>query len=97
MVPGANTKLNNVKATGNNILSVEAYPNPSATEFTLLIPAGSKEKVTITVTDIAGRMVYEAEATGKQQFRFGNNFKPGMYIVQVIQADKKQSIKLTKE
>ena len=97
MVAGGNTKINTAKIPGNNILVAEAYPNPSTTEFTLLIPAGNKEKATITVTDIAGRKVYEAEATGKQQLRFGNNFKPGIYIVQVVQGDKKQSIKLTKE
>ena len=85
------------KVPGMNILTVEAYPNPSTTEFTLSIPGISKEKTIITVKDMVGRKVYEAIATDKQQVRFGNNLKPGTYIVQVVQGDKKQTIKLTKE
>ena len=97
MVPG-NAKVNTVNITGNNILLLEVYPNPSAAEFTLVLKNSSKEKVTITVTDVAGRKVLEASTTtGKQPFRFGNNFKPGMYIVKVVQGDKKQTIRLTKE
>jgi hypothetical protein len=57
----------------------------------------SKEKVLITVTDIPGRKVYEAEGMGKSQYRFGKEFKAGIHIVQVIQGYEKRTIKLVKE
>ena len=94
---GRTTKTNATKVSGNNILAVEAYPNPSTSEFNLVFGGTSKEKVVITVKDITGRKIYEAESDGKKQFRFGNNLKPGLYIVQVVQGNKKQTIKLTKE
>ena len=88
---------NTSKTIGNNIFSVEAYPNPSATEFTLVLTGDSKEKVAISVTDMMGRKVYESNASGKNQYKFGNDFKPGIYIAEIIQGDNKQSIRLTKE
>ena len=44
-----------------------------------------------------GRKIYQAEGNGKQQYKFGNNFNPGLYNVQVIQGNEKKSIKLVKE
>lgn len=96
----ANTnKVNTVemKVAVNNAFSVSAYPNPSAASFALTITGNSKEQVSLIVTDMAGRKVYQSEITGKQQFVFGNDLKPGIYIVNVLQGDKKQSIKIVKE
>ena len=81
----------------NDITSVIAYPNPSATEFILVLTGDRKEKALISVMDILGRKLYETNATAKQQTRFGNDLKPGIYILQILQGGKKQSIKLTKE
>lgn len=78
-------------------LKVQAYPNPTATEFMLQLDGYSNDKVVIIVTDIMGRKVYQAEGTGKQQYRFGNKFNSGLYNVQVIQGNDKKSIKLVKE
>ncbi len=79
------------------ILKIQVYPNPTANEFTLIPGSFINEKVSIRVTDVMGRIVYQAEGTGKQQYRFGNNFTSGVYLVQVILAGKKQSIRLVKE
>jgi hypothetical protein len=95
-----NTK--NVKAVAPVVptaeLKLSAYPNPSNTAFTLMLDGyNSKEKVSVTVTDLLGRKVYQTEGTGKQQYRFGGNFINGMYNVQVIQGSDKKSLKLVKE
>ncbi|MBS1734856.1 MAG: T9SS type A sorting domain-containing protein, partial [Bacteroidetes bacterium] len=86
---------NTVKAAINNTVKVTAYPNPSASEF-LLSLEGYSGKVSIVVTDMMGRQVYQTE-TSVKQFRLGNNFKPGLYNVQVIQGTEKKSIKIVKE
>ena len=95
---GGNSKGSNldVKVVNDN-LKVNAYPNPTATEFTLKLEGFGNDKVSITVTDIMGRKVYMAEGSGSLQYVFGNKFTPGIYNVQVIQGDKKQTIKLVKE
>ena len=94
---GNNAQVSTAKVPVSNMLKVQAYPNPTATAFTLVLEGFSNDKVSITVTDIMGRKVYQAEGNGKQQFRFGSLFIAGIYNVQVVQADKKQSIKLVKE
>ena len=94
-VPNAAAKTAEVPE--NNILKIKAYPNPTATEFTLQLEGFSNGKVSITVTDVMGTKVYQTEGTGTQQYKFGNKFKTGIYNVQVVQGDKKQSIKLVKE
>ncbi|MEP7164083.1 MAG: T9SS type A sorting domain-containing protein [Ferruginibacter sp.] len=92
-----NTKINAVKVSVNNVITAEAYPNPSNTEFTLVLKSNSKEKVAIIVTDIMGRKVYQAEGTAGKSYRFGNSFNAGIYMVQVMQGTNTQSIKLIKE
>jgi len=82
----------------NAAFEVQVYPNPSQSEFTLLLQGyDSQVNVIVTVTDIMGRKVYQADGTGKQQYRFGANFITGIYNVQVIQGADKKSIKLIKE
>jgi hypothetical protein len=84
--------------TEKTVLTVQAYPNPSNTEFILMLQGyDSKEKVFITVTDLLGRKVFQTDGSGKMQYKFGNNFMPGMYNIQVIQGDEKRSLKLVKE
>ena len=102
-VPGftAVNHTNNVKinaSVASAELKVQAYPNPSNTDFTLLLQGyDSKTKVSITVTDLLGRKVYQTEGTGKLQYRLGAGFMPGVYNVQVIQGTDKKSLKLVKE
>ncbi len=79
-------------------LKIQAYPNPSTAEFTLVLQGyDSKEKVSVTITDVLGRKVYQTEGTGKLQYKFGNGFIAGIYSVQVIQGNEKKSLKLVKE
>ena len=93
----ADLQNNENKELVNNLLKISAYPNPSATEFTLVITGSKKEKVSIIVSDVIGKKVYQAEVNNKQSCNFGKDFKPGLYIVQVILGDQKQNIKVIKE
>ena len=92
-----NAKANSLKIVENDILSVQAYPNPSTTEFTLVLLSSSKEKMLISVTDIMGRKIQQTEINGKDQYKFGHDLHPGIYIVQVVQGSQKRTIKLIKE
>jgi hypothetical protein len=82
----------------NSTLKIQAYPNPSNSEFNLVLAGyNSLEKVTVTVTDLLGRIVYQTNGTAKLQFMFGSNLVAGMYNVQVIQGKEVKSLKLIKE
>ena len=95
--PIAATKNAAAKAGGvNTAVKVQAYPNPSVSEFTLSLSGFAKGKVSITIVDMMGRKVGYAE-TSNSQYRFGSNLRAGIYNVLVQQGDLKQSIKLVKE
>ncbi|CAN5729381.1 hypothetical protein BH11BAC4_BH11BAC4_13090 [soil metagenome] len=85
------------KVEVNNTLKVQAYPNPTASEFILNLQGYSNDRISIIVTDIMGRVVFQTTGNGKQQYRFGNKFNAGLYNVQVIQGTEKKTIKLIKE
>lgn len=92
------SRSENMLVTGSNDVSIAGiYPNPSNAEFTLQLKNNSMNKVAIIVTDILGRKVYQAEGNAAKPYRFGNDFMPGTYILQVIQGASKESIKLIKE
>lgn len=76
--------------------TVSVYPNPSATAFVLTLPGAGNDKAVITVKDITGRKMSEAIANGKT-FVFGKDLKAGVYLVQIVQAGRQQSIKVIKE
>jgi hypothetical protein len=80
-----------------SVLKVSAYPNPATDAFSIQLQSNSKEKVKITVTDLLGRKVFQAEGNATQIYKFGNDLKPGMYLLQAVQGTEKQSIKLVKE
>jgi hypothetical protein len=79
-------------------LRLLAYPNPSNASFTLSLEGfNSSEKVTVTVTDLLGRIVYQVQGIAKSTYEFGNKFMTGVYNVQVIQGNERKTLKLVKE
>ena len=94
----AKTIIDDKAMTTRGKLSIEAYPNPTATEFTLSLKGyTSNEKVTVTVTDLLGRKMYSVTGLGSQQFKFGSQLKPGIYMVQVSTETVSNNIKIVKE
>jgi hypothetical protein len=76
---------------------VTAYPNPSATAFTLVTGYNkSSSKVLLIVRDVYGKTVYQAAGSVFDTFRFGEGFAPGIYLAEVHNGSKVQVIKLVK-
>ena len=80
----------------NDMLKVKVLPNPGTTEFNLIINSNSNEQVEIVVFDLYGKKVYQGRGSINEKYRFGNKFVSGIYILQVIQGAKIQTIKLIK-
>ena len=79
-------------------LKIQVFPNPSESEFTLMLPGNMiNENVSVTVTDITGRMIQQSAGSGKLQYKFGNTFIPGVYIVEVNRGTDKARIKVVKK
>ncbi|MEJ7586591.1 MAG: T9SS type A sorting domain-containing protein [Ferruginibacter sp.] len=80
----------------NKTLSVNCFPNPTTTEFSLMVTGGSNELVNVSVLSMDGRVVYKAQGTSNKRYTFGNTLNSGMYIIQVIQGKTMQTIKAVK-
>lgn len=108
VVSGTNSSLTRTNATqkavmeasgveASNGLDVIAFPNPSANNFTINVkPNSIKEKITMQVADIHGRIIETRNVNGNSPIRFGNRYNPGTYFVRIIQGKEHKEIKLTK-
>ena len=94
---GNSDEKSKLSKTFNSSLSIQAYPNPFGSEFTLNVQGNIQDKVFITVTDILGRRLYQAEGSANQQYKLGSNLSRGIFIVQVLQEQNIQTIKIVKE
>ncbi|MEP7318898.1 MAG: T9SS type A sorting domain-containing protein, partial [Panacibacter sp.] len=89
--------VNNPKYdVSKNGLSIKVLPNPSTTNFTLMLQSNSNENVQVIVSDMYGKKLYQIKGAVNQQYSFGQNFVNGLYIVQVIQGNNIQTLKLIK-
>ena len=80
-----------------NELDVIAFPNPSPNNFSLTVKTNlAKEKVTMQVVDMYGRLIETKNVIANSSVRFGDKYKPGAYIVRVMQGKDHKEIKLVK-
>ena len=80
-------------------LKVKVLPNPSESGVPYVLTTNGKagQQVEIRVLNAFGKTVYLTKGAANETFRFGANFISGFYIVQVIQNNQVQTIKLIKE
>jgi len=86
------------KVTGELSWTVTATPNPSNSSFTLRIVSGrTSEYVSMRVMDALGRVVETRNnIAANTQLNIGADYRPGIYIVELVQANNKKQIKLVK-
>ena len=78
-------------------LNVIAYPNPSATNFSVSIKTNSvKGKITMQVVDMYGRIIETRNVNANSPVRFGDRYNPGTYFVRILQGKEHKEIKLIK-
>ena len=78
--------------------TVKVAPNPTSYYFTLQFKSVSLEKMKMTVTDLAGRVIEQrpdVPANSTQQL--GGRYHPGIYFAQIIQGNQKMVLRLIKE
>jgi hypothetical protein len=65
---------------------LKAYPNPT------------KDPMTLKVIDLSGKVIeVRNNLVAGQTLQLGNNYRPGMYFVELIQGDKRRIVKLVKQ
>jgi len=81
----------------NSEFSVKLWPNPADEYFNLNIDNSNKnQEVNIEVYDIRSRIVHKNILNGTSSYIFGENFKPGLYLVKISQGNTVETIKLIK-
>jgi hypothetical protein len=76
--------------------NMQAFPNPSASEFALTVQTCKNEKLRVLVTDVYGKKVYQATGTGNNKYIFGKNFTNGVYFVTVNSITVNRTIRIIK-
>ena len=78
---------------------LQAFPNPSANQFSIKLESSNTvDPITLRVTDLAGRVVRLVQGlTAGQTLQLGNEYRPGIYIVEMIQGSNRKQLKLLKQ
>jgi hypothetical protein len=100
--PSSAKKSNTVREAESNLalsFTAKAYPNPSASHFNIIIESpDEKRTINMRVLNINGKEVeVKRNIVAGQIIQVGNNYRPGMYIIEVIQGEKKITSKLVKQ
>ncbi|GAA4447347.1 hypothetical protein GCM10023189_03620 [Nibrella saemangeumensis] len=78
-------------------LNLKAMPNPSAGAFTIQVDGGSGGQMTMRVTDVRGRLIEQREQLpSNQTLTFGDNYSPGIYLLEVQQSNQRKQLRLLK-
>ncbi len=78
-------------------LTVQAMPNPSSNHFTIFTKSSNKQVLNVRVVDALGRLIETKNnipANGTS--RIGNNYRPGIYFVEIIQGSESKRIQIVK-
>jgi hypothetical protein len=83
---------------GTGKLDAKVMPNPTRTDFQVLTLTGRAEPLTMTVTDMLGRVVerYEHVVPNTNQ-KVGGKLRSGVYFLQVTQGAEQHIERLVKE
>jgi hypothetical protein len=84
-------------AKENDNLVVKVYPNPTVTNFTILLQhTNLMQPLEVRVIDINGKIVYKAVNTKNYAYTFGEKFASGIYIAEILSNNNVQRYKLVK-
>ena len=76
---------------------VNTWPNPSNQNFSLQVESVSNEIIDVFVTDVIGRQISRFQSTNMKTINFGDDLKPGIYFIKVMQGDHLETVKAVKK
>ncbi len=83
--------------TNNNLkLEVLLSPNPTASQFTMVVHAPKQDAVQVRIMDVNGKTVYNAKTMPEHSLRIGESFISGVYMIEVRQGDQVKTLKAVK-
>ena len=82
--------------TTSKVFEIKIAPNPTKSNFKLQVNSIHKENIALRLLDLQGRELKKMTIIQGQSIIFGNELKPGTYVVEVIQGKVKRTEKLLK-
>jgi hypothetical protein len=79
--------------------NLKAYPNPSLSQFTIQVDSDNRaDKINLRVLDLMGRTVQSFNnVVPNSTLQLGSTYRPGVYIVEMIQGNNRKQLKLLKQ
>jgi len=95
------TRTKNTSTEKENLktFAINLFPNPSKNFFTLTLISGNyRQQISLRVFDISGKVKETRNNLQPDQtFKLGENYIPGIYLVEVIQGNQRKTLKLIKQ
>ncbi|RAR46228.1 T9SS type A sorting domain-containing protein, partial [Flavobacterium lacus] len=101
ITPGAGRpdEVTRMDATTIDGFKAIAFPNPFANSFAIDVKTSNTEPVSLTVYDMAGRLleVKEVKAADVTNYQFGDRYPSGVYNVIVTQGNETRTVRVVKQ
>jgi N-acetylneuraminic acid mutarotase len=78
-------------------LNVKAAPNPFTHQFTIWVNSSNKGMVMLRVVNTVGQVLELRRVAPNSAVLLGAQYRPGTYVVEVLQGDQRQTVKLIKQ
>ena len=89
--------INRLRETEQQALAATSYPNPTRENFALHVTGGNLNlPINIQVVDAFGRMIEQKTLPGQQLIYMGQTYKPGIYVVKIVQGSNRTQLKIVK-
>jgi hypothetical protein len=79
------------------LFDCKVIPNPASQYFNLEVTTQTDEKISVTLLDASGRKIKEMNTTKNRLLRFGDDLRPGAYMIKVTQGKQQKIIQIIKE
>jgi len=77
---------------------INANPNPTDHSFTIKVNGPERTgTIILKVINISGQIIETRKINSAQMFTIGENYRPGIYLIQVIQGKESRTLKLIKQ
>ncbi len=83
--------------TENLPVRINVWPNPSAHDFNLEVETSDDKSIELSISDMNGGLLSNQKILNKHSIRFGDDLKPGIYLVSVRQGDYFNTVKVVKQ
>ena len=77
-------------------MSVKVFPNPTASNFNMQVITAGKEKISVKVIDVQGRVIKLLQVSANETMNIGADLKPGSYFLEVKQGNLSKTTRLLK-